>query len=288
LLAGALKEYVLNFSHRLPERAFRGRGPVFRFLLLSALLLAAGPFFKAEMLWAQPLPPAPIMINRFSSLAQIGEKGRVVIDWDVTNIPGAKDCLIRVFNTKDPRGSLPVKQYTFHGPSGSIRITFDDLPIAVYRVFGTPLDKDDKPLPGGERPVFVEYGGPQAWETYEKAPHAVTANATKAPFQNLDYSLPVDGPSITLDPPSLILNRGQSGDVVAMFRGLAIDEPVDWKLDGSGHLKVLTNHRAVFTADKNAKIGMAATIHIQSRRLPSCSSTISVVVTAVASGQIHR
>ena len=237
---------------------------------------------------AQTLPPAPIMINRMISLTQIGEKGRVTVDWDVRSIPKATDLLIRVFSTKNPRGSLPVKQYTFHGTNGQIRITFNDLPIAVYRVYGTPLDKDGNQLAGGERPVFVEYGGPHAWEAYEKAPNATVANTSKAPFENLDYSSKVDAAQITLDPPSLILNRGQSGEIVAMFRGLAIDDPVDWKMEGHGHLKVLSNHRAVFTADKGAKVGMNATIHIQSRRLPSISSTMSVVVTAVTSGSIQR
>jgi hypothetical protein len=236
---------------------------------------------------AQPLNPAPFEINRKISLAQVAEKSRVTIDFDLREMAGAKDLLIRVYNTRHAEGSPPVHEWTFKGPIGSYRVSFNDLPIAVYRVFGTPLDVNGKPMPGGERPVYVEYGGPQAWQTHEKAPKAVQDTATE-PFQKLDIGSAVEGPSVQLNPPSLVLNRGESQEIVAVLQGVPGNEPLVWKLEGKGHLKVVNNRRAVYTADKGAPIGLNATINVRSRRLQAVNASMSVVVSAIATGDIHR
>ena len=253
------------------------------FLVVWLTLATAG--------WSQPpvLRAAPAFtLNDMVTLCEVNHGGRVVLKYDVRRL-GGSGIKIQLYPGKGKNYQTLFKEYRFDGPVGTARLDLHGVPILVYRVQGVALDAQGHELTGGETPVFLCWGGGRAWRSFDNPTRYDPENGGKAPpFLKATVAKATEEPSIELDPPGVVLNGGQAQKIEAVFHNVRIDEVLDWKMEGEGDFKVLTNRSVVYAAPKDAKVGKTATIKVASREHPEINATLTVIVTGIKSAEINR
>jgi len=257
-----------------------------RIVMILALSLIA----MQAAAWCEPvvLPPPPFSLNDKISMCQVNHGGRVVLRYDVRPLGGSA-LKLQLFPGKGKDRDKVAREFLFQGVSGTSKLDLKGLPILVYRVLGTPLDAQGQPLAGGERAVMLCWGGGRAWRAYD-TPTAYEEGSGQPPppFLGLGKAGADNLPGLELDPPGIVVNRGQSQVVEAIMHNLPIDEALEWTMEGDGTFRVINNRQIYYKADKKAKIGKNATIRVVCRNHPELSTNLTVIVTAVNSGQIER
>lgn len=245
--------------------------------ILSFLVLVV--LFSGARVGSETLPP--FEINRKYTLVQVGEKGRVNMTYDVSPW-GAAGLRIDVYPEHAEPGSQPLRSWTYTGAKGAQRLPFNDMGIGVYRLQGILLDASGKQIAGGDRAVFLEYGGWKAWR-------AAQAGAKDAPMKGVDRPDGAENASLLLSPAGLVMNAGQSAEINAQLTGVKNPNSVElvWQLEGQGDLQPLSNLRANYRAEKEAPAGKVATIHVFVRNYPALKANLSVVITTVQRGEIE-
>ena len=240
--------------------------------------------------WCEPvlLPAPPFTLNDKISMCQVNHGGRVVLRYDVRALGGVA-MKLQLFPGKGKDRDKVAREFVFAGPSGTSKLDMKGLPILVYRVLGTPLDAQGQPLAGGEQAVMLCWGGGRAWRAYDNpTSYQEGSGQPRPPFHGLGKVKADNQPSLELDPPGIVLNRGQSQVVEAVLRNVGLQEELEWSMEGDGTFRVINNRRIYYKADKGAKIGKNATIRVACRNRPELSASLTVIVTSVNSGQIER
>jgi len=245
--------------------------------ILSFLVVLV--LFNGAQVGSETLPP--FEINRKYTLVQVGEKGRVNMTYDVSAW-GASGLRIDVYPEHASADSKPLRSWTYNGAKGAQRLPFNDMGIGVYRLQGVLLDSTGKQMAGGDRAVFLEYGGWKAWR-------AAQGGAKDAPMKGLDRPEGAENAALLLSPAGLVLNAGQAAEINAQLTGVKNPNSVElvWQLEGQGELQPLGNTRANYRADKEAPNGKVATIRVWVRNYPALKANLSVVITTVQRGEIE-
>ena len=236
--------------------------------------------------WAQPLilPPAPFMLNDMVTICEVNHGGRVVLRYDVRHV-GGQGLKLQLFLGRGKNTEKPVREFVYKGSTGTHKLDLHGVPIAVYRVHGIPLGSNDELLAGGERPVYLCWGGGRAWRAFDKT--TLDANGAKAPFQDAKVDSK-DSPTLEVDPPGVVVNQGEVTPIKAFLRGLPPAEELEWKLEGSGQLKVVDGRNALYQADPKAGLGRNAVIKITCKGHPELRANVTVVVTGVRSSELKN
>lgn len=222
------------------------------------------------------------------TLCEVNHGGRVVLKYDVRRL-GGSGIKIQLYPGKGKDYQKLFKEYRFDGPVGTAKLDLHGVPILVYRVQGVAIDGQGQELRGGEAPVYLCWGGGRAWRAFDNPVRYDPESGEKAPpFQKATVANATDQPSIEFDPPGLVLNGGQAQQIDAVLHNVRIDEALDWKMEGDGDFKVISNRRAVYAAPKDAKVGKTAVIKVASREHPELNASLTVIVTGIKSGEINR
>ena len=217
-----------------------------RILLCAGLLLCLG-------LQAQATPRTPsALVNGSDHLAQVARKGPVRLSYDVRAL-GASGVRVLVHRwplqkADDP----PVLEWCFQQPVGNPLVRFHSLPIGVYRVRAIALDAQGHEMGRPSYPVYVEYGGPRAWDGMVRD---LDLRAEPPPLAGVgvSYVASEDLPRVELSPATSVLKPGQEVVLRARVYNLPPETRLSWHLDGPGDLKVLEEGQASYTAPDSSK-----------------------------------
>jgi len=217
-----------------------------RTLLIAGLLLCLG-----LQALAAPRTPAAL-VNGSDHLAQVGRMGPVRLSYDVRGL-GASG--VRVLAHRWPfKGpeDPPALEWRFEQPAGTPLVRFHSLPIGVYRVVAIALDAQGNEVARQSYPVYVEYGGPRAWEGMNRD---LDLRAEPPPLAGVgaSYVASEDLPRIELSPATSVLKPGQEVLLRARARNLDQESPLRWHLEGPGRLEVLEDGQAKYTAPGGSK-----------------------------------
>ncbi|MBI3927757.1 MAG: hypothetical protein HY319_19610, partial [Armatimonadetes bacterium] len=184
------------------------------------LLLLAGPLAGGE------LPRTPVfMVNQKIKLAQVGEKGRVFVDYDVSAV-GAQGLKLYLYHHSE---SSPRKEWHFTAPRGRERVSLNDMPVAVYRMVGVAVDAQGDPI---ARPalVHVEYGGWRAWEEFE----AAERGGPPPPLSEIapsEQQRQQEGQTLSISPVSAVLKPHDTVEFETRLQGFPAGEEIGWRVE---------------------------------------------------------
>ncbi len=249
-----------------------------KFLVILTLLVMAAAS-------AQTTPT--FLINGKHTVAQVGEKGRIHVDYDVSRL-GAAGFKLYLFHHRDELTGEPKKSWHFPVPQGRERITFNDLPIAVYRLWGEAVDAEGKAVANPSKVVHVEYGGWLAWEEFDQSPNADTIKPAPV-FSEMPVKTRLDGQGVQVlvSPAAVVLNPSEQIEFKALFQGLPPTDKVRWEMDGKGDLVVTENNTAVYTAPD--QLGSALyRVKAFSERHPEIFGGASILVTNQSKADFQR
>ena len=242
-----------------------------RFLLLVCVFV----LWLACAAIAQFDPPPPFEINRKITLAQVGHKGRITMNWDVSGYH-AEAMRLDVYRERSAQKLELMKSWTVRGARGTERLDFfKQMPIGVYRLHGIPLDAEGQPVPSSARPVYLEYGGLKAWRDYKGT---TKDTSERVPFSQGSASSP-EQPTLVVEPAGVVVNAGQSVGLTAQLKGFQKEEELVWKLEGQGDLEQVSNTQVVYRCDAESTSGRVATIRVHVKNYPPMQANVSVVVT---------
>ncbi len=244
-----------------------------RILLFAGLLLYLG-------LEAQAAPRTPsALVNGSDHLAQVGRMGPVRLSYDVRAL-GASGVRVLVHRwplkgADDP----PALEWCFQQPKGTPLVRFHSLPVGVYRVLAIALDAQGREVGRPSYPVYVEYGGPRAWEGMNRD---LDLRAEPPPLAGVgaSYVASEDLPRVELSPATSVLKPGQEVVLRARVRNLPLETPLSWHLDGPGDLEVLEDGQARYTAPGSSK-NQIARIRCEAPGTAAQSGGATVLTTSV-------
>ena len=129
----------------------------------------------------------------------------------------------------------PIKEWLFHEQFGEKRISFKELPIAVYTLIAFCSNGKGEQLAYAAPVVHVEYGGWQAWEEFK--PPVETSPKKPEGFEEIGVATNIRNQDvgISLSPRAIVIKPGGVQDFKAVFRNLE-PETLKWKLIGDGNL----------------------------------------------------
>lgn len=244
-----------------------------RTLLLIGLLLGLG----TEALAVPRTPSA--RVNGSDHLTQVARMGPVRLTYDVRAL-GASGVRVLVHrwpmkNNQD----APALEFRFQEPRGNPQVRFHSLPIGVYRVVAIALDAQGGDLGRESYPVYVEYGGPRAWDGMRRD---LDLRAEPPPLAGAgaSYVAAEDLPRIELSPATSVLKPGQEVLFHARIRNLDSQTRLSWHLEGPGSLKVLEDGQARYTAPGGSK-NQIARIRCEAPGTAATPGGATVLVTQV-------
>ncbi len=237
------------------------------------------------MLLLALLPYTPdVLVNRKLTIAQVGEKGRVYVDFDVRPVGGTA-IEIRMWRAgQRPEEDLPFRTWKL-GAQGHERLDFNDLPRGVYRVLGVALGPDGEPVAQPSRLVHVEYGGPRAWDTFLPPPN----RDLRTPGPAFEGAAPYDGfalPGLNLSPATLVLNPKEEAELsVELVAPPVPNEEIEWELVGEGDLET-HGYKAKYKAPEEALGNQLIQIRARVRTRPQVKATTAVLVTSMKKDEL--
>ena len=240
-----------------------------RFLIAALFCLLSG--------WAAAQPYTPVVyVNEKLRLVELARSQRATVRYDLAPI-GGEHLTARLYRHDQNLQGEPVREWTFHGASGAERISFDDLPLAVYALVCFCSDENGQALAYAAPVIHVEYGGWRAWEefqppveTVEKEPDAFEDVSVATSVRNRDVG-------IGLDPPAVVIRPGETVEFRPAFRNME-PEPLKWKLVGDGDL-VVKEGIHTYTAPAEQLATKLFRIEVQSAAHPDIQGTATILVT---------
>lgn len=249
-------------------------------LLLTVLFL-----LFPEAVFAQPKTPV-VYINRKFRLVELARSQRATLTYDVSSI-GGQHLTVDVYRHDQTLDEEPVKKWIFHGSSGSERLSFKELPLAVYTLIAYASDENGSALAEPAPIIHVEYGGWRAWEafqppveTVEKQPEAFKDVSVATSTRNVDVG-------IAISPPAVVIKPGGTVEFKPAFRNME-PEPVTWKLVGDGKLIKGEGDRYIYTAPQSQLGTKLFRVEIQSSAHPDLKGAATVLVTNASQDQLER
>lgn len=224
------------------------------------------------------LPYTPdVLVNRKLTIAQVGEKGRVYVDFDVRPV-GGTGIEIRLWRAgQRPEEDVPFRTWKL-GEQGHERLDFNDLPRGIYRLVGVALGADGQPLAQPSRLVHIEYGGPRAWDTFLPPPNR-DLRASGPAFEGANVYYTRELPGLNLSPATLVLNPRQEAEITAELVSPELEgKEIEWELVGSGDLEA-QGLKARYRAPDEALGNQLIQIRCFVKNQPQIRGTTAVLVT---------
>ncbi|MGE0492699.1 MAG: hypothetical protein AB7S38_26035 [Vulcanimicrobiota bacterium] len=247
------------------------------FLLLLSCLAGAETSYRFDT--------PPIMVNQKITLAQVGEKGRVHIQYDVRRIGAAGLKVYLYRHDDDPKGE-PLKTWHFTHPEGRERISLNDLPVSVYFVWGQAVDEAGEPVATPTRMTTVEYGGWRAWEEFQQPE---SANDQAPAFTEMPVKTNIQGRDVQVivSPAAVLLNPKEKVEFRVFFQGLPETDKVEWKLEGPGNLTKTEGNTIIYEAPDLVGSKMFR-LRAISERHPEIEGGASILVTTQSKDEFMR
>lgn len=227
----------------------------------------------------------PIWVNQKITLAQVGEKGRIHITYDVRRIGAAGLKLYLYRHDDDPEGE-PLRSWHFTHDNGRERISLNDLPISVYFVWGQAVDEAGEPVASPTRVTAIEYGGWRAWEQFKKPEDP---NDQAPAFSDVPVKTSLQGRDVqvVVSPAAVLLNPKETIEFRVFFQGLPEDDKVEWKLEGPGNLTKGEGNNVIYEAPEVVGTKMLR-LRAISERHPEIEGGASILVTTQAKDEFTR
>lgn len=241
--------------------------------LLSAFFLLA----LTVPALAQPQTPA-VYLNEKVHLCELAVGQRATLRYDLRPIGGER-LKVDLFRFDQKQGEAPVREWVIDKPAGQERISFKDLPRAVYKLVAYACDPDGKPLAYSAPLVHVEYGGWRAWEAYQPPVEVVTTPPTA--FSEVDVATNVRNRDIqiAIDPQAVVVRPGGEVNLRAGFSGTE-PEHLKWTLVGEGKLKAIDEFHYTYLAPEDVIGSKLVRVEIQSTAHPDLVGSAMILVTS--------
>ena len=225
---------------------------------------------------AQPRTPI-VYINEKVRLVELARSQRATLRYDLRPI-GGEHLTVKLYHHEQNLEGEPVRQWTFHSPSGRERITFDDLPLAVYALVAYCSDENGAPLALAAPIIHVEYGGWRAWEKFQ--PPVETVEGEPEGFKEVTVATHVRNQDVGVGifPPASVIRPGETVEFRAAFRNMEA-EPLEWKLVGKGKLEATQEGVYVYTAPAEQIGTKLFRVEVQSAAHPDLTGAATILVT---------
>lgn len=245
--------------------------------LLLFFLLTAG-------LAAQPRTPTVYVNNKFR-LVELAISQRATLRYDLAPIAG-QHLKVKLYRHDQTLDQEPVKEWLFHGQSGRERLSFDELPLAVYTMIAYCSNEEGEPLAHAAPLIHVEYGGWRAWEAF-KPPVEVVKEQPEA-FNEVEAATKIANRDVGIgvSPRAVVIKPGQTATFKAVFRNME-SEPVQWELVGEGDLKALGEGQYLYTAPKEQLGTKLFRVEITSAAHPDLKGVATILVTNADQSQLE-
>lgn len=242
--------------------------------VLSAFFLVA--------LWAAPAlaqPQTPtVYLNEKVHLCQLAVGQRATLRYDLRPIGGER-LKVDLYRHDQKPGEDPVREWVLDKPAGQERLSFKDLPRAVYKLVAYACDSEGKALSYAAPLVHVEYGGWRAWEAYQPPVEVVTTPPPS--FSEVDVATSVRNRDIqiAIDPQAVVIRPGGEVTLRAGFAGTE-PEHLKWTLVGEGKLKAIDEYHYTYLAPTDVIGSKLIRVEIQSTAHPELVGTSMILVTS--------
>ncbi len=223
------------------------------------------------------LTTPPVFLNEKIKLAELAIGQRATLRYDLRPI-GAQNLRVVLFRHDQEITDTPVREWIIRGASGRERLSFKDLPRAVYTMLAFACDESGEAVAERAPIVHVEYGGWRAWEEFQ--PPVETVGTPPPSFDELDVTTSIRNVdvAIALNPQAVVLAPGQEMEFTAGFHNMG-PEHLKWKLVGDGELKEIDNFHYVYKAPDQQIGSKMVRIEIQSLAHPEVTGGASILVT---------
>lgn len=238
--------------------------------------------------WADFNYRTPVfLVNQKYSWVEVYEKQRVYLEYDVRAVGGA-GLKVYAFHHRDKLDGPPRREWHLEKPNGRERIHFDDLDLAVYRLWGQAVDAAGQPVAAPSRVVHVQYGGWVAWDDYRTAKQeAKPGDLAEIPVTS---AVAPGNARVVVVPQAVVLNPGEVAHFEVMLEGLPEKDAVNWKLDGvgdQGELKVLPDNKAEYHAPKEFRGTKMLRLEVKSVRHPDVVGGASLLITSMSKEELQ-
>ncbi|MFA5505422.1 MAG: hypothetical protein WC314_19125 [Vulcanimicrobiota bacterium] len=240
------------------------------------IFLLAGFLLLSALVSAQPQTPV-VYLNEKVRLVELARSQRATLRYDLRPIQG-EHLTVKLYHHEQNLSGEPVREWIFHSPASSERISFKDLPLAVYAMVCYASDESGQPLAYASPVIHVEYGGWRAWEKFQ--PPIETVEGTPEGFEDLSVATNVSNQdvSIGVDPPAVVIRPGQTVEFRPAFRNME-SEPLEWKLVGDGKLEAKEPELYLYTAPSDQLGTKLFRIEVQSPAHPDLKGIATILVT---------
>jgi hypothetical protein len=238
-------------------------------------------FLSLALLWAMPVGAQPqtpsVYLNEKLRLCELAVGQRAILRFDLRPIGGQR-LKVELFKHDQKQGEAPIREWIIEAPAGQERLSFKDLPRAVYRLVAYACDENGQALAYSAPLVHVEYGGWRAWEAFRPPVEVVT---TPPPtFDGVDVATNIRNRDvqIAIDPGAVVVRPGGE---VALRAGFSGTEPerLKWTLVGEGKLKAVDEYHYVYTAPDGLVGSKLVRVEIHSIAHPDLVGTSMILVT---------
>jgi hypothetical protein len=240
-------------------------------ILIITLLLVLGT-------WASAQPRTPtVYINEKVRLVELARSQRATLRYDLSPI-GGQHLKVKLYRHDQNLEGDPMREWQFDSPSGRERISFDDLPLAVYAVVAYCSDENGQALAYAAPIIHVEYGGWRAWEEFQ--PPVETVEGKPDGFEEVNVATDVRNQDvgIGISPPASVIRPGETVEFRAGFRNMEA-EPLEWTLVGDGKLEATAEGVYLYTAPTEQIGTKLFRVEVQSSAHPDLQGAATILVT---------
>lgn len=241
---------------------------------LSILFIAL--FLLLDACLAQPYTPV-VYLNEKLRLVELARSQRATLRYDIRPIQG-EHLTVKLYKHDQDLEGDPVREWIFHSSNGSERISFDDLPLAVYAMVCYASTEDGQALAYSAPIIHVEYGGWRAWEEFQ--PPVETVEGKPDGFEDVTVATNVRNRDvgIGIHPPASVIRPGETVEFRPAFRNME-EEPLKWKLVGDGRLEAGPDGTYIYTAPEEQIGTKLFRVEVQSAAHPDLQGAATILVT---------
>jgi hypothetical protein len=260
----------------------RGTGQP-RYLYLVQLLLLMTVITASAV--AQPRTPT-VLINEKFRLVELAKSQRATLRYDLSSI-GGEHLKVKLYRHDQMLDEKPLKEWLFHGVSGRERISFKELPLAVYTVVAYCCNESGEALAYAAPVIHVEYGGWRAWEEFQ--PPVETVEGKPEGFEDVEAATKISNRDIGIEliPRAVVIKPGQTATFKPYFREMEA-ERIEWKLVGEGKLKPIEDGQYLYTAPAEQLGTKLFRVEVQSVSHPDLKGGATILVTNASQDQLNQ
>jgi hypothetical protein len=240
-------------------------------------LYLAGFLVLAGSALAQPQTPA-VFLNEKIRLCELAVGQRATLRFDLRPI-GGRRLKVNLYRHDQNRDEPPIREWTIDAVAGEQRLSFQELPRAVYKLVAYACDENGQALAYAAPVVHVEYGGWRAWEEFQPPIDKVVDPPTSFAEVDVATSIRNRNIQIAIDPPAVVVRPGGQVDLRAGFAGIE-PERLKWTLVGDGKLKATDEYHYTYFAPAEQIGSKLVRVEIQSIAHPDLVGSTLILVTS--------